>query len=175
MLAWSVAIVGFGFGMTLVATNAAVLSIVPPERSGMASSTINTFRELGGVCGVSVLGAILNAKLTSTLSTRLAQSGVPTDFISLIISAVTHGGGRVGPGGKTQAPPGFEDLVHKAIQAAQEAFGVGLGLALLITSLLLFTAAIVAWLTVKSPAAAIGAQETMPQSGGAPPEKRIAS
>jgi MFS family permease len=150
-LAWTVAIVGLGFGMTLVATNAAVLSIVPAKRSGMASSTVNTFRELGGVFGVSILGAILNAHLTSTLSARLSQSGVPTDFISLIIRAVTHGGGRVGPGGQTNAPPGFENLVHTAIQAAEEAFGLGLKLALLITALILIGAAIVAWLTIKRP------------------------
>jgi EmrB/QacA subfamily drug resistance transporter len=156
MVAWTMAIVGLGFGMTLVATNAAVLSIVPPERSGMASSTVNTFRELGGVFGVAILGAILNARLTSTLAARLAQFGIPADFSALIIRAVTHGGGRVGPGGTTSAPPGFEDLVKKAIQAAEEAFGLGLGLALLITSLLLFGAAILAWFTIKRPVQASG-------------------
>lgn len=160
-LAWTVAIVGSGFGMTLVATNAAVLSIVPARRSGMASSTVNTSRELGGVFGVSILGAILNAHLTSTLSTRLAQYGVPTDFITLIIRAVTHGGGRVGPGGQTNAPAGFEDLVHKAVQAAEEAFGTGLKLALLITGILLFSSAIVAWFTVKKPAQVAGAEDRL--------------
>jgi EmrB/QacA subfamily drug resistance transporter len=160
-LAWAVAIVGLGFGMTLVATNAAVLSIVPAERSGMASSTVNTFRELGGVLGVSVLGAILNANLTSTLSARLAQSGVPTGFISLIIRAVTHGGGRLGPGGKTNAPAGFEDLVNKAVQAAEGAFGTGLKLALLITGFLLFGAAIVAWFSIRQPAQAVSPQERL--------------
>jgi hypothetical protein len=153
-LSWTVAIVGLGLGMTIAATNSAVLSIVPPERSGMAASTVNTFRELGGVFGVSILGAIMNSRLTSTLAERLQAAGVPGGFIALIISAVTHGGGRVGKGGKTSAPAGFESLVKTATQAAESAFASGLGIALLLTSAILFLAAVIAWWTIRKPVAA---------------------
>jgi MFS family permease len=57
-LAWPLAIAGLGFGIALVTMTAAVLTLVPPEQSGMAASTVNTSRELGGVFGVAVLAAI---------------------------------------------------------------------------------------------------------------------
>ena len=43
-LAAALALVGFGLGLALVAVTAAVLAIVPAERSGMAASTVNTSR-----------------------------------------------------------------------------------------------------------------------------------
>src|SRR6185437_15889625 len=41
-LAIALAGVGLGLGIALVGATAAVLAIVPPERSGMAASTVNT-------------------------------------------------------------------------------------------------------------------------------------
>src|SRR6185437_5514646 len=58
-LSWPLAIAGLGFGIALVTMTAAVLGLVPPEQSGMAASTVNTSRELGGVFGVAVLGAVV--------------------------------------------------------------------------------------------------------------------
>ena len=88
----ALAAVGFGLGLALVAVSAAVLAIVPAERSGMAASTVNTSRMLGGVLAVAILGAIVNARLVSELTHKLAELGVPHAFRSLIINAVTHGG-----------------------------------------------------------------------------------
>ena len=69
------AVVGFGLGLALVAVTAAVLAIVPAERSGMAASTVNTSRELGGVLAVAILGAVVNAQLTTGLSEKLVKLG----------------------------------------------------------------------------------------------------
>ena len=44
--AWALAVAGLRFAMTLVTITSSVLTIVPPERSGMAASTVNTFRAL---------------------------------------------------------------------------------------------------------------------------------
>ena len=40
----------------------------------MAASTVNTSRELGGVFGVAVLGAVVNAQLTSGLTAEARQA-----------------------------------------------------------------------------------------------------
>ena len=40
----------------------------------MAASTVNTSRELGGVFGVAVLGAVVNAQLTGGLGAKLRQA-----------------------------------------------------------------------------------------------------
>jgi hypothetical protein len=46
----------------------------------MAASTVNTFRELGGLFGVAGLGAILNAQLTQPSHQPPAQAGHPCEL-----------------------------------------------------------------------------------------------
>ena len=91
-LAAALALVGFGLGLALVAVTTAVLSIVPAERSGMAASTLNTSRQLGGVLAVAILGAVINARLVSELTSKLTAIGVPGIFQGVIVHAVTDGG-----------------------------------------------------------------------------------
>ena len=76
-LAAALALVGFGLGLALVAVTAAVLAIVPAERSGMAASTVNTSRQLGGVLAVAILGAIINERIVHELGAKLAALDVP--------------------------------------------------------------------------------------------------
>jgi hypothetical protein len=96
---------------------AAVLSAVPPERSGMAGSTVNTSRELGGVFGVAILGAVLNAQITGSLAHRLKDLGIPANFRSIVIRGVTQGGvPNTAPAGG--AAQGHEKLVAQVIHAA---------------------------------------------------------
>jgi EmrB/QacA subfamily drug resistance transporter len=139
-LAWSLAICGIGFGICLVTMTNTVLGAVPPERSGMAASTVNTFRELGGVFGVAILGSLVNAQLTTHLLLQLKTFHLPANFQSFVIYAITHGGGtptgvHVSPGILAQ----HAQLINQVTQAAYSAFGDGLSMALDIAgSLLLF-------------------------------------
>ena len=91
-LAATMAVAGIGFGLRLVAATTTTMSVVPPERSGMAASATNTSRELGAVFGVAVLGAIVNGQLTGQLADRLRAIGIPPSFQSLVMHAVTGGG-----------------------------------------------------------------------------------
>jgi DHA2 family methylenomycin A resistance protein-like MFS transporter len=54
-------IIGVGYGMTSTPMAAAVLSAVPAGRTGMASATNNTARQVGGVFGIAILGSLLPA------------------------------------------------------------------------------------------------------------------
>jgi EmrB/QacA subfamily drug resistance transporter len=149
-LAWALAITGFGFGLTLVTMTASVLTLVPPERSGMAASTVNTSRELGGVFGVAVLGAIVNAHLTSGLADKLQELGIPANFRQIVITAVTHGG--VPPASVAAQNPeakGHEALVAKVLQAAENAAGQGVHVALLVAAAIVLAGAVVAALTMR--------------------------
>ena len=91
-LSGALAVVGLGLGLALVAVTASVLAIVPAERSGMAASTVNTSRELGGVLAVAILGAVINGRLVSDLTSHLGGLGVSQDLQQLVVHAVTHGG-----------------------------------------------------------------------------------
>ena len=144
-LSWVLAVAGVGFGICLVTMTSTVLSIVPPERSGMAASTVNTFRELGGVFGVAILGSIVNAQLNTHLIARLRQLHLPTNFQSFVVYAITHGGHT-----PANAHISIAELAsHAALiapiqQAAFDAFGKGVSIALNLAASLLVATAVTA-------------------------------
>ena len=147
LLALALAGVGFGLGLALVAVTAAVLSIVPQERSGMAASTVNTSREFGGVLAVAVLGAVVNAQIVGDLTRRLVHLGVPKVFRDLVINAVTHGGLPANAAQAAAANPvaaKFLAEIGPVIAAAKASFGHGLHVALLVAAAVLFAGGLVA-------------------------------
>jgi hypothetical protein len=80
---------GAGAGL-LVPLNSAVLGALPSARSGAASGVLNASREVFGLFGVTVLGAILGARQTA-----LAQTGLPPQVaflagyqLALIVAAL---------------------------------------------------------------------------------------
>jgi len=137
-LAWALTISGIGFGISLVTMTSSVLNIVPSERSGMAASTVNTFRELGGVFGVAILGAIVNSRLTNQLGAQLKLLHLPANFQSFVIYAITHGGNT--PQGVSVNPAilaAHTQLVTQVTNAAYSAFSSGLTIALNIAGTML--------------------------------------
>jgi len=142
-LTWPLAIAGLGFGIALVTVTAAVLTLVPPEQSGMAASTVNTSRELGGVFGVAVLGAVVNAQLTSGLTEKLVKLGIPLQFRQIVIQFVTTGG-NISTAEGSPAVKGHEKIVAKVLLAAEGSAGHGVHLALEIAGGIVLAAAVVA-------------------------------
>ena len=141
-LSWPLAIAGVGFGIALVTMTASVLGIVPPEQSGMAASTVNTSRELGGVFGVAVLGAVVNAQLTSGLTEKLVKLGIPAQFREIVVQIVTTGG-STDPADYGIAK-GNARTVAKVLVAAEDSAGHGVHLALQISAGIVLAAAVVA-------------------------------
>ena len=141
-LVWPLAIAGLGFGIALVTMTQAVLTLVRPEESGMAASTVNTSRELGGVFGVAVLGAVVNAQLTSGLTEKLVKLGIPVEFRKIVIQIVTTGG-STNPSDYPIAK-GNGRTVAKVLVAAEDSAGHGVHLALQIAAGIVLAAAVVA-------------------------------
>ncbi|MDA8311118.1 MAG: MFS transporter [Actinomycetota bacterium] len=152
-LGWTLPIAGLGFGIALVPVTSAALTVVPPQRSGMAASATNTSRELGAVVGVAVLGAVVDSKLTGELAYRLRALGIPPSFQSLVINAVSSGG--LSSSAASQAEHSHTvhvaNLATKVVHAAYEAFGSGLHLSFDIAGSLLALSAVVAAVTVRRP------------------------
>jgi len=142
-LAVSLAVAGAGVGVTIVPTTFAATSAVHAERVGMASSAVNTSREIGAVLGTAVLGAIVNAQLTGHLSDQLRRLGVPANFQSIVIGAVEHGG--LPNGAQTSsAVSQYGSIVNKVIDAAYGAFYSGLHVCLLVSAIVVLCAAAIA-------------------------------
>jgi EmrB/QacA subfamily drug resistance transporter len=149
-LGWVLPIAGIGIGMVLVPVTSVPLTVIPPERSGMAASATNTSREMGAVFGVAVLGAVVNAKLTGQLAARLKAIGVPPSFQSLVLHAVSTGGASGGAASSAEHSKNaaIAKIATKVINAAYQAFGSGLHLALDISGAGILVGAAVALLTI---------------------------
>ena len=52
---------GFGMAFTMPAATTAVVEAAPADRAGLASGAINAARQVGGVIGVALLGALVAA------------------------------------------------------------------------------------------------------------------
>jgi EmrB/QacA subfamily drug resistance transporter len=158
-LAAALALTGIGIGATVVPITSAALSAVPPARSGMAASATNTSREIGAVTGVAILGALVNAQLRSSLTSRLKHLGIPANFQSIVIHAVETGG--VPANGNTQgaggaAGAGQGALVQEVIHAAYSAFYAGLHAALLLSAFLVLAAGLFTFVLLGRRAAGAG-------------------
>jgi EmrB/QacA subfamily drug resistance transporter len=78
---WTVLLPGFivagaGIGMVNPVLASASISVVEPQRSGMASGANNTFRQVGIATGIAILGAVFQSQIVSHTSTVLNQSAM---------------------------------------------------------------------------------------------------
>ena len=80
---------GFGFGPGIAAYVVAVQESVPWNVRGVATSSTQLFRSLGGTIGVALLGAILQVRLTA----NLAAAGLRDVPTGALLSPDGHGGG----------------------------------------------------------------------------------
>ncbi len=106
-------LVGVGAGVITPHMMDLAVSVVPPERAGMASGTANTFFPLGTAVGVAVFGALVSA----------------------VVGARVDEPGRVAAGD-------FGGLSGAAAAAAREAYVDGLALVLLAASATAFACAL---------------------------------
>ena len=147
-IGWTMFIAGVGVGMAMVPVTSASLGSVPAKHSGMAASATNTFRELGAVVGVAVLGSIVNGQLTVNLVRKLTAIGIPKSYQSLVVSAVTTGSYQGEAKAATAKNHAITHIVNEVVSAAYGAFGRGLNLSLNIAGGLLLASAVLAVTTV---------------------------
>jgi EmrB/QacA subfamily drug resistance transporter len=145
-------VAGAGFGIAVVPVTAAVLGMVPAERSGMAASMSNTSRQLGAVFGTAILGSIVYGRLLTDLSNRLNQLGIPQALHRIVIDAVVTGQ-TTGPNADA-AVAAYGTIAKQVIQAAGESFRTGLSSALVSSAGLMLVGAAIALGTVRGTAPA---------------------
>jgi len=80
---------GVGIGITNPVLASASVSVVPPERSGMATGAASTFRQVGIATGIAGLGAIFVHQIKPAVVSSLQTTPVGT-------AVLTHGGSRLG-------------------------------------------------------------------------------
>lgn len=93
---WIFAMFGVGIGLTLSPITSAVLAATPPARAGLASSVVNTSRQIGSVFGIAVLGAIVERREARILASRLISLHVPARVSNILAGAIAKAGAGAG-------------------------------------------------------------------------------
>ena len=73
---------GFGMSFTMPAATTAVMEGAPAERAGLASGAINASRQVGGVIGVALLGAVVSGSATFIPGLHIAVIIAGAAFLS---------------------------------------------------------------------------------------------
>jgi predicted MFS family arabinose efflux permease len=97
-------VLGVGIGMTMQNLVLAVQNTVAAKDLGAASSAVAFFRSLGGTIGVSVLGAVLTARVGTLISDGVAATPGA--------AAATAGSGSLGLADLADAPPAIQALIR---------------------------------------------------------------
>jgi EmrB/QacA subfamily drug resistance transporter len=98
-----------GLASTMAPMTSAVMSSVETRHAGVASAATNTSREIGGVFGIALLGAIVTGAFNRAFLTRLIGVGVPPAQAAKAVALAKSGAaaGHVGKG----VPPAIADAI----------------------------------------------------------------
>jgi len=135
-------LMGFGNGLIMSPMTTAIMGTVPAARAGMASATSNTMRQVGSVFGVAVLGNLLWRPVTRHVLLTLHGLRLPAAMTATIVASVKAGGDAA----LTRMPAAIRQAVATAFGAG---FTSGLHRTLWVSSVMLFVAAPIAFVTIR--------------------------
>jgi EmrB/QacA subfamily drug resistance transporter len=111
-----------GMASTMTPMTAAVMGSVETRHAGVASAATNTSREIGGVFGIALLGAIVTSSFKSGWRAALTAVGLPQGQSSAIVSkfgtAAATGGGGSFRAFASHLPPGTPPSTAHAIYSS---------------------------------------------------------
>jgi hypothetical protein len=110
----------------------------------MASATSNASREVGGVFGIALLGAIVTHWFSTDLHKALTRFALPPAVKERIVTLAGHGGGTAA----SSLPQGVDAAaLHRAVDTA---FVSGMHVAFIVSAIVLFSGALLAAVFVRS-------------------------
>jgi EmrB/QacA subfamily drug resistance transporter len=112
-----------GMASTMSPMTSAVMASVETRHAGVASAATNTSREIGGVFGIALLGALVTSSFKSGFFERLVSAGVPRAQATQVVAkfgaaAATGGGGSLREFAShfpKSTPPGLIRAIYQSI------------------------------------------------------------
>ena len=127
-------VMGFGLGLTLPAFTIAVQNAVPYNVLGVATSSVQFFRTIGGTLGLAVFGSVLTTRFASGISSALPSEvldAVPAEELAgitenpqLLVNTEAMAGLRESLGG---AGPESASVVDAMVNGLREALAGSIG------------------------------------------------
>ena len=107
-IAFPLFLTGLGVGYTFAPMATEVMRNVPPRLAGAASGVTNALRQVGSVLAGAVIGAVLQARLASSLTEQArARAGqLPVAYRESFVAAFSKAESDVGAGRQGGAPAG---------------------------------------------------------------------
>lgn len=140
---WIVVMMGLGIGCTMAPTTAAVMGAVPSNHAGMASATLTTYREAGGLFGIALLGAITSGQFREALEDSLTSFPLKQTAREQILTLASQGEMQ----GNTALPLGIETTTFQKIIG--EAFVSGMHSSMIVGGSALFLGALIAAIFIR--------------------------
>jgi EmrB/QacA subfamily drug resistance transporter len=137
------AVAGAGIGMINPTLATTAVSVVEPQRSGMASGINNTFRQVGIATGIAGLGAIFEGQIRDKLHASLDRIPQAAAHVSQIAKAVSSGGVEAVA---ARAPGPVREPV---VSAAKTAFVGGINELFIVGAVVAFAGAAFAFILVR--------------------------
>ncbi len=136
-LALTMCVLAAGMALTMTPMTTQLMAAVPRDRAGMGSATNDTTRELGGALGVAVLGSLLTGQFTSGVGPAVAD-------LSAEVQERAEGGlgGVFGLVRDGQIP---QERIAPLIATAKQSFVDGLGLATIVSAVVVAIAAVLVY------------------------------
>ena len=169
---WTVLLPGFilcgvGIGTTNPVLASGAVSVVQPQRSGMASGANNTFRQVGIATGIAVLGAVFQSQIVNHTTAALSNSAAGREVLR-------HGGAHLGaalPSGEIRqvassipGPAGRQAL----LDAYNTAFSTTLNHLMYIGAAVAFVGVVCAFVLVRQRDFVVPTAHVSPPQQGAP-------
>jgi EmrB/QacA subfamily drug resistance transporter len=132
-------ILGFGMGLTMTPSTAAITETLPAEKQGVASALNDTSREVGGAVGVALLGSILSSGYASSIEPAL--EGLPPELAEPASEGIGSAFAVAGQAGD-RGPAIIDAAQHAFVDGWVQSMWIGVGLA----------AVALAYLVVRGPA-----------------------
>jgi EmrB/QacA subfamily drug resistance transporter len=127
---WSwMLVLGLGLGPAMAGFTVVVQNSVPPNRLGVATSTLTFLRQIGASVGLAAAGTIFSSSFANRLPVNLADAGVPQQLIPQLVklsgALQNVGNGRALLEHILQGPA--QALIPKVIAGANNALALSIG------------------------------------------------
>jgi MFS family permease len=167
---WTVLLPGFivsgiGIGTVNPVLASSAISVVPPQRSGMASGANNTFRQVGIATGIAGLGSIFSHTVRTHIVAMLqAAPHLSAGAAHTLATSVAEGSGA--KASLSSVPAAARQAAGHAVRAS---FVTGLNEIFLVGAILTLVASVLTLVLIRSQDFETGAARGGPVPGGSEP------